>query len=273
MPSTSHVADRALASASHQGLDDQPEVAAAIQRLRERVEAQLPRHERRLPPERELVVELGVSRSVVRRALAVLESDGLVVRHVGRGTFIASGATPSPPQLQALATSGAFAIDAAHGLSPRELLEVRYALEPALAELAATSARPGDIVEMQKCLQHREAATQLDAYEHWDYALHRSIANATRNSVLIELLDLVNRMRKTGVWRQFRRASIKPNERRLSNAQHRAIVNAIACADPRAAFAAMRAHLGAVSGHYVQHTHASANEPNNHEDPSTDRTR
>ena len=259
-----------LAAAS---LDDQPEVARALQSLREQITRQLTKHERRLPPERELAAILGVGRSVVRRALDLLEADGLVVRHVGRGTFIAGGAGAAPPQLQALVTRGAVAIDMAQGLSPRELLEVRYVLEPAMAELAAISARPDDIKEMKECLRQRKAATQIDAYEHWDYALHMTIAKATHNSVLIEMLDLVNRMRRTGLWRQFRRASIQTNEKRLSNSQHLAIVDAITRAEPSAAFAAMHAHLGSVSHQYSLHLGAFSTEPNYHELHPTKRTR
>lgn len=235
-----------------EGLDDQPEVAKALRALRDRLEQQLKTHQRRLPPERQLAAELGIGRNTVRRALALLEQDGLIVRHVGRGTFIAGGGGLAPPQLHALTTQGALAIDTSQGLSPRELLEVRYALEPAMAELAATCARPADIAEMQECLRQREEASHLDAYERWDYALHMCIAKTTRNAMLIELLELVNRLRRTAGWRQFRRASIQPAERQLSNEQHRAIVDAIARADPAAAFAAMRLHLGAVSGHYLQ---------------------
>lgn len=245
---------------SPQGLDDQPEVAQALQALHQRLEQQLKTHQRRLPAERQLALELGVGRNTVRRALAILERDGQVVRHVGRGTFVAGGGGLAPPQLHALTTQGALAIGTV-GLSPRELLEVRYALEPAMAELAATNARPADIQEMQECLRQREAATQLDDYERWDYALHMCIAKTTRNAMLIELLELVNRLRRTAGWRQFRRASIQPLEREPSHQQHRAIVAAIARADPAAAFNAMRAHLGAVSGHFVQHAHSSLSTP------------
>lgn len=235
-----------------EGLDDQPEVARTLRALRDRLERQLKTHERRLPPERLLSMELGVGRHTLRRALALLEEDGLVVRHVGRGTFLAGGGGLAPPQLHALTTQGALAIGAAKGLSPRELLEVRYALEPAIAELAASCARPQDIIEMQECLRQRQEATQLDAYERWDYALHMSIAKTTRNAMLIELLELVNRLRRTAGWRKFRHASIQLTEREQSHEQHAAIVAAIARADPTAAFTAMRVHLGAVSGHFMQ---------------------
>lgn len=231
-------------------LDDQPEVASTLARLRQLIEHQLHRMQRQLPPERQLSEQLGVGRNTIRKALALLESDGTVVRHVGRGTFIRSEAGSAPPQLQALALGGALAIDSSVGLSPRELMEVRYALEPAIAELAALAARQPDLEQMQDCMRRREEASQLDDYEHWDYALHMSIATATHNSLLIEMLDLINRMRRSAQWRKFRGPSIKPHQRQVSNAQHRDIVHAICRADPEAAFAAMRTHLNMVSGRY-----------------------
>jgi DNA-binding FadR family transcriptional regulator len=235
-------------------LDDRPEIAETVARLRAHIEVMLQRRERKLPPERRLSTEFGVGRNAIREALAILENDRVVVRHVGRGTFVASGAGIAPPQLQALALGGALAIDSSVGLSPRELLEVRYALEPAIAELAAHAARAADLAHMRDCMQRREEASDLDAYEHWDFALHMSIAKATHNSVLIEMLDLVNRLRRSASWRRFRRPSIKPDQRSKSDAQHRAIVQAIAGANPQAAFAAMRAHLDNVSGLYRRYS-------------------
>ncbi len=238
----------------HESLDDQPEIAATLARLRALIETLLQQHQRQLPPERQLAEVFGVGRNAIRKVLAVLESDGTVVRHVGRGTFITSAAGTAPPQLQALAFGGALAIDTSVGLSPRDLLEVRYALEPAMAEMAALAARQPDLDHMQECMQRREDAGRLDDYEHWDYALHMSIAKATHNSLLIEMLGLVNRMRRSAAWRKFRGPSVMPNQRRISNAQHRAIVQAICRADPEGAFAAMRTHLGFVSGRYRLYT-------------------
>jgi GntR family transcriptional repressor for pyruvate dehydrogenase complex len=232
-------------------LDDQPELVETLARLRGRIGVMLETLERQLPPERQLSAEYGVGRAAIRKALAILQHDGLVVRRVGRGTFITSAAGTAPPHLQALAEGGALAIGGQDGVSVRELLEVRFALEPAIAELAAVTARKGDLARMQECLQKREEAAQLDAYEHWDYALHMSIAKATQNRLLMEMLDLVNRMRRSGTWRKFRGRTMKPNDRRRSNAQHRAIVHAIAQADPAGAFSAMRIHVGLLSSGYA----------------------
>lgn len=242
-------------SPDHETLDDQPEVVATLTRLRGMIEALMQGRQRQLPPERQLSEELGVGRNTIRKALAKLENEGAVVRHVGRGTFITSAAGSPPPQLQALALGGALAIDTPVGLSPRELLEVRYALEPAMAELAALAARRPDLEHMQECMSRREDAIDLDDYEHWDYALHMSIAKATHNSILIEMLDLINRIRRTGQWRRFRAPSVKPDQRRISNGQHRDIVHAICRADPHAAFTAMRIHVNFVSGRYRNYSY------------------
>jgi DNA-binding FadR family transcriptional regulator len=237
-------------SPARDSLDDQPGVAFTLARLRQLIESQMQRLRRQLPPERQLSESLGVGRNTIRKALAVLESDGTVVRHVGRGTFIRSDAGSAPPHLQALALGGGLAVDGSVGLSPQELMEVRYALEPAIAELAALAARRPDLEQMLECMRRREEASQLDDYEHWDYALHTSIATATHNTLLIEMLGLINRMRRSAQWRKFRGTSIKAQKRQVSNTQHSEIVHAICRADPEAAFAAMRTHLNFVSGRY-----------------------
>lgn len=235
-------------------LNDQPEVAACLVALRALIQTMYGDGERRLPPERRLAEKLRTGRSTLRKALTILENEQMVVRHVGRGTFLNSGAGTAPPQLLALASSGAFAIDSVAGLSPRELMEVRYALEPATAELAAIAARPSDLQRMRECLRERERARRLDDYEHWDYALHMSIAEATRNTLLTEMLDLINKVRKTAAWRQFRRPSVDPEVRAISNAHHREIVDAICRADPSASFEAMRNHLSEVSHRYKHYS-------------------
>ena len=63
--------------------------------------------------------------------------------------------------------------------SARCVLFRRRLIEPAMAELAAASARPENIEELHHCLREREVATGIDAYEHWDLLLHMAIAKAT----------------------------------------------------------------------------------------------
>ncbi|WP_349606180.1 FCD domain-containing protein [Cupriavidus sp. DF5525] len=226
--------------------DDQPAVTVAVLALRAMLEQHLARQERRLPPERALAASLGVSRGIVRRALDVLEQDAAVVRHVGRGTFIASGADDALPILRALVTGGALALDAQAGPNAHEMLAARLALEPAICELSAQAASRADLERMEACLRHRESATRVEEYDHWDLALHRSIAGSTGNALLIEMLEMLNCKRRTAPWRRFRHASMPTENRVKSDAQHRAILDAIRRGQPAEASAAMRAHLAHV---------------------------
>ena len=105
-------------------------------------------HNDRLPPERSLSGELGVSRAELRKALAALEADGLIWRHVGRGTFI--GARPVH-NLDDVAFLGQLA-------NPAQVLDARVAIEPELARLAALHAIRADLEAIRICCHRGRAA-------------------------------------------------------------------------------------------------------------------
>jgi DNA-binding FadR family transcriptional regulator len=92
----------------------------------------LPSPGAKLPTERDLVELLQAPRSAIRRAPAALERDELIVRHGGRGTFVAEDAPSS--RLRAPADT-----------SPAEIMQVRMVLEPQIAQLAARAARQADL--------------------------------------------------------------------------------------------------------------------------------
>src|SRR5439155_26016795 len=93
----------------------------------------------KLPTERDLVERLSAPRSAIRRALEVLEHEGVIVRHVGRGTFLAEG--PAPPRPGAPPDT-----------SPAEIMQVRLVLEPPVAALAARVATQADPDRLRRCL-------------------------------------------------------------------------------------------------------------------------
>ncbi len=190
----------------------------------------------RLPAERDFALTLRVGRSTLRKALAVLEADGKIWRHVGQGTFV--GRTPPGEALPPIA--------GAHGASPREVLDARLVLEPAIAQFAAVSARPDDIAYLRKCLTKREAAADPETYEFWDHTLHRAIAEATHNPLLVAFLEIVNRLRREPGWKDYRLSTLSPERRTRSSVQHRAIVDAIEARNAREAFEAMRAHIDTI---------------------------
>lgn len=192
-------------------------------------------HNDRLPPERELVKSFGVTRSELRKALAELEADGLIWRHVGRGTFI--GARPVL-NLEDVAFLGQLA-------SPAQLLEARLAIEPELARLATLHGMRSDFEQIRLCSQRARTAPDWRSYEAWDNKFHLAVASATRNKLLFHLFETLNVVRRSIVWRQARATSRPPSDHFSFN-QHDAIAAAIEAQDPAAAARAMQDHLRSV---------------------------
>jgi DNA-binding FadR family transcriptional regulator len=121
-----------------------------LSRVREFLAAQSLRPQQRLPAERDLADQLGLTRNRLRGALRRLETEGLIWRHVGQGTFF--GAKPPRGRLphddEAIGDS----------TNPGEILEARLALEPELARLAALRATASEIAKMEDCARQMTAA-------------------------------------------------------------------------------------------------------------------
>src|SRR3546814_14669610 len=97
-----------------------------------------------------------------------LADEGLITRHVGRGTFVAersSNAALTPAQLL---------LHRIHGASPTEVMELRLMLEPQFVRLAATRASSDDLTRMLHCLTESELTSTVLDFEYWDGMLHRS---------------------------------------------------------------------------------------------------
>ncbi len=192
----------------------------------------------RLPPERELIVRLGISRSTLRKALDALEREGKIWRHVGKGTFIAAQSDlPGTGTLTELSQQ----------VTPVQLMRARLSLEPALAREAAINASEEAVVRLKKARDKAVAAATWDEYEAQDDALHRAVADATGNVLLLSLFDQLNQVRRAVAWNTVVRSSKRPAKDHSSFAEHDALVAAIEARDPTAAHAAMRQHLGSVS--------------------------
>lgn len=190
----------------------------------------------RLPAERELCDILGVSRGELRKALALMEAEGEVWRHVGKGTFI--GARP-PEELSIIA-------EVASRSNPAEVMRARSLVEPLLAGEAALHATAEDIAEMHQCLSGARRAESWRHYENWDNRLHRAVAESAGNVVLLALFDQLNAIRRTVVWGRLRPGIERPPADHHSFADHDAIVAAIEDRDADAATRAMRRHLDIV---------------------------
>jgi DNA-binding FadR family transcriptional regulator len=220
-------------------------------------------HGARLPTERQLALDLGVSRSAVRHALAVLQAEGRVSREVGRGTFLRLG-DPDGPDGPAPEPAADEARDPAAGdpaalgglsgsadYAPADVMAVRRLFEPSAMSLVVAWATARDFAEMDRCLRGGERAADHDEFEVWDAALHRSIIAATRSPLLIRLYSEVERARHGRMWGDLKRRCASAARRDEYRRDHQEIVTALRLRDADRATAAMRTHLARVSMHLL----------------------
>lgn len=183
----------------------------------------------RLPPERELADTLGVTRNRLRGVLRRMAAQGEIWRHVGKGTFI--GRRP----LEAAPHNGAMVLT-----SPREVIDARLIFEPTLARLAAFNATSADVREMQLCLDKMSGGPAWPAWASWDGRLHRAIAKASGNALLLAMFDTLQLYRNRDVFRMLDRPFQGTD---MASRDHAAVVDAIRERDSRRAEAAMRKHI------------------------------
>lgn len=202
-------------------------------RLRAFVDRQRREERDRLPPEPRLSEELGISRARLRGMLKKMEKEGLVWRHVGKGTFI--GERSLTGELGAMPGM----------LTPPEAFEARLVIEPQLAAMAARRATPGQVEDMRRCIAQMEQLSDFDQWAVWDERLHRLIAKAAGNRLLLAVYDTVRESAPSGMRNILTRA-FSSSTRAESNSEHGGFIDAIANHDPQAAETAMREHLLAV---------------------------
>jgi GntR family transcriptional repressor for pyruvate dehydrogenase complex len=187
----------------------------------------------RLPPERELVGHLGVSRTVVREALNLLEARGLISIEHGRGAVVSGGSTHAVRDTLGLLLR----------VRPKalwELLEIRKILEVEIAGLAAERAEGEDVREMRGQLDRME--TLIDAPEGYvdaDVEFHALLARSTRNGVLLTMLDPI-----VELLRASREVSAsRPGSARRALREHEEILRCVEAGDAEGARQRMRLHL------------------------------
>jgi DNA-binding FadR family transcriptional regulator len=187
----------------------------------------------RLPPERKLADELGLSRAEIRKLLARLEDEGRLSREVGRGTFVRS---PFPD-----ATTDRGTLE--KSTSPREAMEARSVIEPELASLAAINATHQQIEAMRTLAKQMRNSKTWNIYEQLDGRLHLLIAEAAGNKLLVAVHDIVNEVRRAVVWKWLDTRPVGPPSDYSSFDEHDAIIDAIEKSDRAGAMEAMRRHL------------------------------
>lgn len=223
----------------------------ALTRLRDRLLKSERAGSVRLPAERNLAEELGVSRRALRQALDILEAEGRVWRHVGQGTFVGSRPRVNPARSDLIATR----------THPAEVMVVRLLLEPQIAAHAALYATPTDISRLRECARKTAAAPDLETFELWDTRLHLAIAEATHNALLLALFAAVLDIRKTTEWGKLKAASFNPEHHRTYSGDHQRLIDAIGERDAPAAEEAMRQHLDSVEEHLFRRPETRSPKP------------
>ena len=186
----------------------------------------------RLPPERDLARQLGVSRPSVREALIALEVEGYVEVRVGSGVYVVGPRAGSAPE----------ALPADSG--PFELIRARWLIEAECAALAAKQATKAQVRAMEEALDQmdedcRRGSMPLAA----DRLFHLRIAEASGNSALALVVKTLWDQRTGPLFLRLEHHFDTPSLWNVAIREHREIVAAIARHDAAAARAAMRRHM------------------------------
>jgi GntR family transcriptional repressor for pyruvate dehydrogenase complex len=186
----------------------------------------------RLPSERDLAAQLGVSRPSVREALRLLEAQGLLVIRRGQGVFVTASARDLVRErlLQQRITA-------------EELFSMRIVLEEPAARWAATRARPDDLRELQRILDDLDRATSqpLDVglLTRLDSAFHMRVVETAGNRFLQQTLGVLQEMIASGMETTL----TIPGRTEEARAEHHRILSALQTGDEDGAAAAAKWHI------------------------------
>ena len=203
----------------------------------------------RLPSERELGEQFGVSRTVIREAVRALAAKGVIDVRTGSGLRV-SAVHPST-----VSESMSLFLRASSTLDYPRVHEVRAMLEVEVAGLAALRATDEDIAEMREICARMEAEEDVEAASLHDVEFHRAIARGTHNELHLLLLDSIG-----DALLEIRRENLAGGSGPDTIASHRVILARIAAHDPDGARDAMRAHLENVEQHWRRRAPVPAEE-------------
>ena len=185
----------------------------------------------KLPAERTFASAFGASRATIRTALSRLETERLVTRRIGAGTFVNTSVQAANE-------------DVAELTSPLELIDVRLGLEPNMVRLAVLNATPRDIERLAGCMARMaEAAGDSESFTLWDTEFHQLIAEATRNPLMLWVYRKINDVRTHSQWNAMKSKVLTPARIAEYNEQHLSLYEAIRTRDLDAAVAIITNHL------------------------------
>ncbi|WP_246794755.1 FadR/GntR family transcriptional regulator [Burkholderia perseverans] len=209
-----------------------------------------------LPPERELAVQFGVSRTSVREALIALEVVGLVSVRVGDGVSVRPR-EPRPAAAETVATprSTLLEVDPELGIEfdldaeipPFSLLQARKLIEPEAAELAAVHASDAQLAAIHDAFLHNQQDNRSGSTTHpGDRLFHIRIAEASGNDAYAMMIKQMLAHRYDPLFQRLQRLYTPRDMPHRSEVEHRAILDALEARDAKGARRAMLTHLNSV---------------------------
>ncbi|MBR0139368.1 MAG: FadR family transcriptional regulator [Firmicutes bacterium] len=194
----------------------------------------------RLPIEADLAAKFRVSRSTIREALKGLQASGILVSTAGKGTFVSDTALMS---IQ-LSRFNKMLISTEQ---VKDLVELRYALEPEMARIAALRRTDKDIDAMRSCIDSMRTTEDRDVLLQYGHDFHRAVCKSTHNSMMTALhYSISNQLL------MLRRMDFLTLEVYLSGIdEHQSILDAIIDGDGERAEMMMKKHLEKDYGQYL----------------------
>ena len=200
----------------------------------------------RLPAERDLARQLGVSRPSVREALIALEVEGMVDVRTGSGIYVVQAGTK---RHDAAAGKGDSHDNAEWG--PLELMRARELVESEVAALAARHARAPHIAAIDSALAHmRDQAGAGIVPRDGDEAFHAAIAQACGNEVLRDTVLGYWKARRGALFERLGDYFDNPASWSAALVEHAVVLAAVRAHDPGAARRAMQSHLKKACSRY-----------------------
>jgi len=200
----------------------------------------------RLPSERQLAQELGVSRNSLREALQILIRDGLLISRRGGGTFVRYQLEPWSEQRIVQPIRNLMADDPGYRY---DILEARHAIEASTAWYAALRATTQDKEKLRYCFDAMLQFTERDDPDlasQADVRFHLAIAEASHNVVLLQTMRGFFDLLQSSVMHSRRRMYTVPSIFAGLTEQHNELLQAILAGDPERARRAAKTHLGFV---------------------------
>ncbi|AFC30190.1 transcriptional regulator [Paenibacillus mucilaginosus 3016] len=190
----------------------------------------------KLPTEKELCAQFGVSRAPVRQALSALEMNGYIYSRQGEGVYVKQNQQPAENSQASILEK----------VSPEDIVEARMNMEPIIAKYAAARATEEDIEALRRTILQMEEETKSGIYSpETDERLHIEIAKASHNDLFIQFMSVIaNAMKQQEMWTFIRdRTVTRPDYRDTNFAEHKKIIQAIENRDEQEAMRIMAFHM------------------------------